>query len=984
MSSTTTNPTQMITVSKGVSSSGVNITSDSNMLVYGSASDTTISSGGGVSVYGGLASGTTINGGTLSVLIKGTALETTINSGGVFTLGYIGLLDGGVASGITINNGGLLDVTGQGVASDVVVNNGGKINILGGVYHIGRTDLFYESGTATGITISGGGEVAVSSGGIASDTTVSSGGEIVASSGGILSNTAISSGGEVIASAGGSLSGTTISSGGVAFVVDGGTLSGATVDQGGTVYVLPGGSVNTISGNGDVISATIGLWADNGNIFEAGSGSSLNGVVVSQGTSANIFSGGLLGSAVINSGGELITSSGGIASGTIINNGGEVLVSSGGVASGGIVHSGGIINVFSGASVSDVTFSMGGTVNVYSDSVDQLNVSNSGTLNIYSSSVASDVTVTDNGTVVISSGGTASGTTLSYDGTLLVDDGGTAAGTIVNNGTFTADSGGVALGTTVNGGTFTVASSGSAVVTIVNGGWLMVNSGGTAAGTILNGSMAVDSGGIATDTTVNSNSWLGVVDGGILSGGTYIASGGTMELYGATSGAGIINIASGGTLQIEGTTMPTNVISGLPDGARIDIVSLASVTHIEATASSTTLVGKDNVGNAVTYTLNTVNTIQNADGTYRAEVTTDYEGGLYLEVCFLAGSMIQTPSGPTAVEALRVGDKIVAYEDGAETTRHVTWDGHAHCTVRPHLPDDEAGYPVRILRGAITEGVPYKDMLITPEHCLFFNGRFVPVRMLVNGRSIFYDKSITAYNYYHVETERHSVIMADGMFTESYLDTGNRRAFRQNGTVVSIGKTNHLTWDDAAAPLDVSRAFVEPLFRQIKAHADKLECVPQPASPVLTNEAGLHIITEAGAILHPVRREGDRVMFMISTGVQSVRIASRTSRPCDVIGPFVDDRRAFGVAVGEVMMFENNHMQTITAHLTATDLKGWNTQERPESRWTSGNAFLPLGTRRSNGISLMTIQIKAAGPYLSVCQDSHYLPCTQSSLVKAG
>ncbi|OAZ70812.1 hypothetical protein SRCM100623_02163 [Acetobacter pasteurianus] len=72
-----------------------------------------------------------------------------------------------------------------------------------------------------------------------------------------------------------------------------------------------------------------------------------------------------------------------------------------------------------------------------------------------------------------------------------------------------------------------------------------------------------------------------------------------------------------------------------------------------------------------------------------------------------------------------------------------------------------------MLKDAIADGVPYKDMLITAEHCLFFEGKFVPVRMLVNGVSIFYDKSITSYDYYHVETDQHSVITADGMLTEA-------------------------------------------------------------------------------------------------------------------------------------------------------------------------------------------------------------------------
>lgn len=158
------------------------------------------------------------------------------------------------------------------------------------------------------------------------------------------------------------------------------------------------------------------------------------------------------------------------------------------------------------------------------------------------------------------------------------------------------------------------------------------------------------------------------------------------------------------------------------------------------------------------------------------------------------------PSGTKAVEDLSVGDEIIAYVDGVATPRRVIWAGQAHCTVRPGLPDDQAGYPVRILKDAIADGVPFKDMLITAEHCLFFDGKFVPARMLVNGRSIFFDKSITSYDYYHIETEEHSVIMADGMLTESYLDTGNRRSFSQKGKVLSIGGNRNLTWDDAAVP----------------------------------------------------------------------------------------------------------------------------------------------------------------------------------------
>ncbi|MGV4878639.1 Hint domain-containing protein [Acetobacter indonesiensis] len=333
--------------------------------------------------------------------------------------------------------------------------------------------------------------------------------------------------------------------------------------------------------------------------------------------------------------------------------------------------------------------------------------------------------------------------------------------------------------------------------------------------------------------------------------------------------------------------------------------------------------------------------------------------------CFLSGSLIQTPKGTTIVEELSVGDEIIAYVDGVTTPRRVIWTGQAHCMVRPHLPDDEAGYPVRILKDAIADGVPFKDMLITAEHCLFFDGKFVPARMLVNGRSIFFDKSITSYNYYHIETEDHSVIMADGMLTESYLDTGNRRSFSQKGNVISICSSRNLTWNDASAPLGVSREFVEPLFRQAEIRAIAAGIAQKEDAPDLTEEANLHLLTDTGASIHPAREHNGRVMFMIPTGVQSVRIASRSSRPSDVIGPFVDDRRYFGIAVGDITLFEGNRSRSITAHLTEKELDGWNTLEWEDCRWTAGNGLLPLGERHPNSVALIAIQIRKTGPYLA-------------------
>lgn len=359
-----------------------------------------------------------------------------------------------------------------------------------------------------------------------------------------------------------------------------------------------------------------------------------------------------------------------------------------------------------------------------------------------------------------------------------------------------------------------------------------------------------------------------------------------------------------------------------------------------------------------------------ANGVEGFTVYTDANGNTvltavaYSNICFLAGSMVRTPEGDVAVETLRSGDQVVAYVDGQNVTRDVVWAGVAHAKIKADMPDDVAGYPVRILKNAISEGVPYKDMLITAEHCLFIDGKMVPARMLVNGSTIFYDRSITDYDYYHIETAEHSVLIVDGMLTESYLDTGNRAAFVSNGNVVSLGRAK--SWaEDAAAPLAVSREVVEPIFTALARRASSVEGHREVAqSGEVTTAHDLHLITNTGAIIRSVREKAGRVSFMLPTGVNSVRLVSRSNRPSDVIGPFVDDRRHLGVLVGEVSVVNADVTHNVTAHTDTENLSGWYPLEGADYRWTNGNAELPLG-KAVNGMGMLSIQIVAAGPYFS-------------------
>lgn len=345
-----------------------------------------------------------------------------------------------------------------------------------------------------------------------------------------------------------------------------------------------------------------------------------------------------------------------------------------------------------------------------------------------------------------------------------------------------------------------------------------------------------------------------------------------------------------------------------------------------------------------------------------------YDGqNTYIGVCFLAGSMIRTPDGDCAVENIQIGDEVVTFDwkNNADRVSPVVWVGKAHVSVRPDLPDDEAGYPVRILKNAVADGVPYKDMLITAEHCLFFENRFVPARMLVNGVSIFYDKSIRSYDYYHVETEHHSVITADGMLTESYLDTGNRRSFKQNGKVIGLGGATRNWVEDAAAPLGVDRSFAEPVFRALDERKHQVETTQKETKvPDMTNDPDLHLMTEAGAIIRPIRRTAGQYSFMVPSHTKSVRIMSRASRPSDVIGPFVDDRRYLGVAVTELCLLSAKCQYALMSQLWEDKPEGWYLTGRSDCLWTNGAALLPVGNYLSpNEVSLLSITILENNSY---------------------
>jgi hypothetical protein len=91
---------------------------------------------------------------------------------------------------------------------------------------------------------------------------------------------------------------------------------------------------------------------------------------------------------------------------------------------------------------------------------------------------------------------------------------------------------------------------------------------------------------------------------------------------------------------------------------------------------------------------------------------------------------------------------------------------------------------VRVAAGAFGENVPVRDLYLSPDHAVFVNDVLVPVKLLVNGTSIARVKR-DHVRYFHVELQRHDMILAEGLAVESYLDTGDRAMF-SGGQVTAL------------------------------------------------------------------------------------------------------------------------------------------------------------------------------------------------------
>jgi hypothetical protein len=281
-----------------------------------------------------------------------------------------------------------------------------------------------------------------------------------------------------------------------------------------------------------------------------------------------------------------------------------------------------------------------------------------------------------------------------------------------------------------------------------------------------------------------------IVDAGAVFDGNVVARSGadnTLELAasatpGTITGLGTkytgfetVTIDSGATWTVAGTIAGFNgsTIQGFDTSDRLDLTNLGySADNTFSLSNSDVLTISEN-GTAIA-------SIQ-LSGDFTGEffhLTDDGNGGSYVTeddnpVCYCRGTMVRTDRGEVAVEGLRIGDRVITASGQATPIRWIGRRSYSGKFARSNLNI----LPVCFKAGSLARNVPHRDLFVSPEHAMFIGGVLIPARHLVNGDSVFQASRTDLVEYFHIELDRHNVIVAEGALSETYADDDNRGRF---------------------------------------------------------------------------------------------------------------------------------------------------------------------------------------------------------------
>ena len=411
---------------------------------------------------------------------------------------------------------------------------------------------------------------------------------------------------------------------------------------------------------------------------------------------------------------------------------------------------------------------------------------------------------------IIASGETESGLVLQSGDTLDVEAGGSAT-SLSGEGNVT-DLGLIKGGFLADG--FQVVEDGGEIESFSvfgSGTFLEDLSGGTLSGLTVAGEAEVDNEGAATGLAVANGGY--VLDAGGTDSGASIDSGGMIE---AESGSmvSMVNVNQGGTLIIDSGETVTGI--SLAVGGTVDLDGSPYQGGDDASLDTSTdvlTIVQASGGPDVALQLSGSYT-----GDYFA-LGADAGGDLQVSVvsdgtpCYCTGTLILTDQGEVAVEDLHEGDRVVVRSG---PPRAVRWMGRRSYPARFAARNHDV-HPVLFRAGSLGDGLPRRDLRVSPLHAMFLDGVLVPAMALVNGASVLREAPVADIGYHHVELDSHDILLAEGTWSETFVDDGSRGMFHNASAWRRDNRDFVLVRSRYCAPRVESGEALESICRRIAA-----------------------------------------------------------------------------------------------------------------------------------------------------------------------
>ena len=761
-------------------------------------------------------SGTLFDGGAIT-LGAGGAGDLSITAGALFD----SLGDNAIAAGTTaaISNAGIFEKTGGAGTATIApaITSTGTILATDGEFLFTGTDSF--SGTLGGAgtialagnaTLGAGLAVTASAFALAAGADATLAGNLtLADEATLATGATLTNGANVLTLSGAAtLAGTLAGSGTIAVsgsaIADGLTVSGSeTVDLSGTI--TQDGNIELGAGIND--SPLLDITA--GGVFAINADANIN----TAGTDA-IDNAGLLEKNAANGISYLYGNL--TNSGTIAVQRGTLSLAAGAATLGGTLAGAGTLALTAGAAATS-----GNAISFYTLTPGvSLSVAGLGVLGAAELIAAAGGTYA--GQFTLAGGGTLDpdGTTLTLSGAASLDGAITGAGTVIVSGA--GEASGLALvGGAVLSDTGTLLLDGAASIGSASStGQLLVGAAGTLAITADAALTGYNAGAISNAGLVEKLAGLGAstLSGGIGNSGTLLAARGTIDVTGTLTnnalieavggtivlanglaatgaGSGLVKIGAGGGIVLDGALASSQIIDFTAASGELSLASPGQVFGAIEGFASGDVIDLSNAtystGDTLSFTNHTLSVSDagspvaslTLQGTYSAsqfQLASDGASGTDITLtlpCFASGTRIETPAGPVPVEALAVGDRVTLAGGG---TAAILWIGWREIDCRRHKYPARVR-PIRISAGAFGENLPRRDVVLSPDHAVFVDGVLIPIKFLVNGRTI-REETVPSVRYFHIELARHDVLLSEGLAVESYLDTGNRGDFANAAT----------------------------------------------------------------------------------------------------------------------------------------------------------------------------------------------------------